>query len=81
MTGDSPCLTCDTLADCRTCLPRRHWLARGCLTCEDVRWLLDAGEIPENVARRLGLTPDSLATHLKRHGRADLRARTLVRAS
>lgn len=53
--------------------------AEGCLTCEDVAHLLDAGEVRENIAARMGLHDDSILRHLRTHGRLDLRARYLTR--
>lgn len=75
MTSPSPCLTCDTLADCRACLPRLRWEVTAapidepdeCLTCLDAGWLLEVGEHFDQVAHRLGIQPDSLEQHLRRH--------------
>ena len=74
----SPCLTCDTLADCATCVPRLAYEGaqippepEGCGRCSDAEWLLLCGEAWEQVAARLHLTPESLRRHLQRH-RPDL---------
>jgi hypothetical protein len=51
------------------CRPHRESLPRnfGCQTCEDVSWLWAAGESPEHVAARVGLSWVSLERHLERH--------------
>lgn len=76
----SPCLTCDTLADCGTCLPRLAYEGATlppepapCPTCSETEWLLLSGEQIEQVAARLGMHPKSLRSHLRRRGhRGDL---------
>lgn len=79
----SPCLWCDTLADCTACLPRLAWEgqqpdphppARACPTCVEVEHFLDLGESAHQAARALGVTVGALARHMApdRHNRPDL---------
>jgi hypothetical protein len=67
----APCLSCTDLAQpCGSCPARRRYeLARDCPVCEDAMWLIDAGEIPEQVAVRVGRSLPTLERHMQRHGR------------
>lgn len=47
---------------------------------EDADWLLDAGESPEDVCRRLGVTLGALDVTYRRLGRRDARQRTISAA-
>lgn len=79
----SPCLTCiDQVTPC----PCPRFLAwdeatnpdpptRECLTCRDVEWLSLAGELPDQIAARLGMHPQSLERHLQRHGQPTMASR------
>lgn len=76
----SPCVSCvDAVTPC-PCPRRLAWEAatlpvdvvQVCLVCVDVEWLSLAGELPEQIAARLGSSLDALDAHLRRHGRADL---------
>lgn len=44
----------------------------GCASCEDIEFLLRAGEDTHAIAARLGVKHASLLDHLRRHGRPDL---------
>ncbi len=76
----SPCVWCDTLADCGTCLPRLAWEGRTptepaeCWTCLEAAHLLGLGESGHTTARALRITITSLDRHLRRHNRRDLLA-------
>ena len=41
---------------------------------EDVEWMLATGEVPCNVATRLGMTPHAIEKAMRRAGRRDLAA-------
>lgn len=48
----------------RTRDPKKCWREQ-CDTCEDVSWLRAAGEIEENISRRLGLSVSTVQNHTK----------------
>lgn len=77
---DRECLACGEPVD----NPDRQYCSAECRTgwrgrVEDVRWLLDAGESPNQIAARLGVQPTSLGRYLYRHGQ-DEEARVFYRA-
>ena len=39
---------------------------------ENVEWMADTGEVLAGIARRLGISEDSVKRQLQRHGRPDL---------
>lgn len=53
-----------------TARPRRVYL-------DDVEWLLDAGEIADSIAARLGVTRNSVYEACRRNGRHDLLTRLI----
>ena len=79
----SPCRTCvDTVTPC----PCPRFLAwdwatnpdppdRECLTCVDAEVLTLSGELPDQVAARLGMTRQGLDRHLREHGQGSLAQR------
>lgn len=77
MTTPSPCRTCVSDAPC-PCGDFIAWedltipVPRECLVCVDIEVLVLSGELPEQVAARMGMHPDSVTRHLKGHQRADL---------
>ena len=73
----SPCLTCESLEPCSTCVRRLAWEGatdpepepKGCATCAEVEWLRLCGETLESIAPRVGFKEwRSLDRHLARHG-------------
>ena len=81
----SPCVACDSLADCATCLPRLAWEGAQmppdpaqCPVCQDTEWLLLCGETLDTIAPRIlnrygkPFRLDSLVRHLQRERRWDL---------
>jgi hypothetical protein len=79
VTSPSPCTLCASLADCTTCVPRLAWEGAQiapdplpCAVCTDIEVLTLSGELPEQVAARMHMHPESITRHLKRCGRHDL---------
>ena len=73
----NPCVRCtDTTTPC-PCPTRLRWEAdtlpadpepKRCHTCSEAEWLALAGELPEQIAARLGIKPATLHYHHSRHG-------------
>ena len=81
----SPCVRCTTLADCSRCPDFDAWLRTtepviptACATCDDVEFLLLAGESFDQIPGRVAVKRASLLRHLGRHGRTDLIPRRVM---